>query len=149
MNKKTTEQKKIQGTLKKSREKSELNYEPLTSIPAPSFDLNVDGQTYFDQFCGILISNSTLTAADVPGITRAARWFELYKEADANVLARGSVQVTSTGYTQQTGYFTVMEKSEDRLIKFEALYGMNLTARTKINIPKPKEKNPFDDVMQL
>ena len=146
MRKKTPEVKRLQGTLKISREKSELTYEPLTSVPAPSFNLTKPGQIYFDQFCEILISNKTLTVADVPIITRCARWFEIYKEADDLVMVHGASQVTTTGYTQKSGYFTVMADADDRVTKIEALYGMNLTARTKIGLPKQKKENPFDEI---
>ena len=148
MQKKPSSVKKIQGTLKISREKSELTYDPLTSIPAPAFKLSDEGLKYFERFCEILISNKTLTIADVPVISRAARWFEIYTEADINVRLHGASQVTSTGYTQKSGYFTVMADADDRVTKIEALYGMNLTARTKINIPKPdKGNNPIDDII--
>jgi P27 family predicted phage terminase small subunit len=146
MRKISDEEKVKQGTIKKSRIKQELNYDPLGSIPAPAFKLNKDGVEFYERFCSILISNRTLTVADIPGITRAARWFEMYKDADKHILKEGPVQTTSTGYTQQTGWFTVMEKTEDRILKFEALYGMNLTARTKINLPKPEKKNDFDGI---
>lgn len=146
MRKLSTSEKVSRGTLKKSREKANPTYDPLDHVPQPSFELNKDGREYFRQFCRILLSKNMLTSADIPGITRAARWYELYKQADESVSEKGAVQVTATGYTQQTGYFTVMEKSEDRLIKFEALYGMNLTSRMKINLPKPEKKNEFSDV---
>jgi len=146
MNELTNKEKLQRGTLKKSRVKSCLSYEPLKKVPRPAFGLSHIGMDYFSKFCKILISIESLTMADVPGITRAARWYEIYKEAENDIIVHGSVQVTSTGYTQQTGYFSVMEKAEDRILKFEALYGMNLTARTKINLPKPEKKNPFDDI---
>lgn len=144
---KTSNAEKIKrGTNQRCRMTNELSYAPLTEVPAPSFALNAHGKTYFRNFCMILLSNQTLTAADIPGITRAARWFELYCEADEVVREKGPVQVTSTGYTQQTGYYTVMEKAEDRIIKFEGLYGMNLTSRTKINVPPAKKKNEFEEI---
>ena len=134
------------GTLQKCRVKNNPTYEPLTEIPAPSFDLNDFGMDYFAQFCNILLSNKTLTMADIPGITRNARMFELYKEADDGVRKDGAVQVTKTGYTAKTGYFVTMTDAMDRIEKFEALYGMNLASRLKMNLPKPAKKNAFEEI---
>jgi len=146
MIKKTAEQKQKQGTLKKSREKAILTYDPLIKVPSPTFKLTTIGRSYFTRFCQILISNKTLTVADIPLITRTARWYEIYKQSDKDVAEHGAVQITSTGYTQKSGYLTVMTDAEDRIVKSENLYGMNLSARTKINLPKTEKKNPFDEI---
>jgi P27 family predicted phage terminase small subunit len=140
------EEKKKKGTIRKDRIATLLSYDPLVKIPKPAFTLNKDGRKYFNRFCQILLSNKTLTIADVPIITRAARYFEIFSEANENVLEKGAVQKTKTGYTAKNGYFVTMTDAEKRVTDIEALYGMNLSARMKINIPKPEKENPFKNV---
>lgn len=142
----TTEEKKKRGTLAKSRERDILSFDPLSAVPEPAFTLDEIGIQYFTRFCNILLSNKTLTIADIPIITRAAKWFVIFTIAEHEVTKVGSWQKTKTGYTQKTGAFTVMADADDRVMKIEALYGMNLTARTKINLPKTEKKNPFDEI---
>ncbi|MCX6252779.1 MAG: P27 family phage terminase small subunit [Bacteroidetes bacterium] len=144
MKKTTNNEKLIKGTLQKCRVKENLSYDPLNEIPKPEFDLNADGKEYFESFCSILLSNRTLTDADIPIITRAARYYELYKEADKGIKVNGAVQITQSGYSAKTGHFVAMLDAEKRITEIEALYGMNLTARGKINIPKTEKKNAFD-----
>lgn len=138
--------KKQQGTLKKSRIKSNPTYAPIDQVPDPAFKLSPAGQEYFRQFCSILLSNKTLTLAYVPIITRAARWYEIYVEADKGVQKDGAVQVTSTGYTQKSGYMTAMADADDRITKIEEKFGLNLAANLKMDIPKQEKENPFDNV---
>lgn len=146
MQKTTTEQKKLRGTAQRCRVAHEMTYEPIDSVPAPSFELTDTGMEYYNQFCEILMSRSALTMADIPIITRASRWYEIYKEADAEVRLNGATHVTQTGYTAQSGYYTVMEKTDDRIMKIETLYGMNLLSRQKINFKPTKTKNPIDEL---
>lgn len=144
--KKPIEQKQREGTARKDRIKLTLNYDPLIIVPKPAFKLNGDGLDYFNDFCNILISKKILTIADVPIITRAARYYEIYKAADEGVQKEGAVQITATGYTAKNGYFVTFTDCEKRITEIESLYGMNFTARSKINLPKEEKKNPFDDL---
>ena len=138
--------KAAQGTLRKERVKITPNYDILDSVPAPSFQLNEHGQSYFVNFCELLISNKTMTAAFIPIITRAARYYEIYQYANEKVKEQGAVQETNTGYTAKNGYFVTMTDAEDRINKIEALFGMNLYNLQKLNIPEPPKK---DDLAEL
>ena len=142
----TIEEKKIKKTARKDREIYSLSYDPISEVPEPAFDLNADGQKYFGRFCQILLSNKTLTIADIPIITRAAMYYEIFSDARDSVRINGATQITKTGYTAKNGYFVTMTDAEKRVTEIEALYGMNLTARTKINLPKPEKKNAFDEI---
>jgi len=143
-NRLTQEQKFQRGTLQKCRIKDSLTYEPLNELPAPAFELNEKGRDYFNRFCTILLSNKTLTIADIPIITRASKYYEIFIEANEGVKEYGAVQTTKTGYTAKNGYFVTMTDAEKRITEIEALYGMNLTARIRINIPKAEKTTPAD-----
>lgn len=145
MKKLSNTEKEKRGTLRKSRIKETLSYLPLTKVPTPAFTLNKYGLDYFKRFCSILLSNKSLTIADIPIITRASKYYEIFIEADNGVKKYGAVQTTKTGYTAKNGYFVTMTDAEKRLTEIEALYGMNLTARIKINIPKEEKKNRAEE----
>ena len=146
MNQKSAKTKQLQGTVQKCRVKTPPSYEPLTSVPDPAFELNDDGMEYFTRFCQILLSNRTMTVAYVPIITRAARFYEIYKRADRKCQETGEVQVTASGYTAKTGHFVVMTDADDRITKIEAMFGMNLAALLKMDLPKTEKKNPLDNL---
>jgi len=134
------------GTLQKCRAKEPLTYDSIDYVPDPAFPLGDVAHEYFRQFCNVLISNSTMTLAYVPIITRAARWFQVYMEADAEMMKHGAVQVTASGYTQKSGYMTTAADAEDRVTKIEEKFGMNLAANLKMDLPKNNKKNPFDSI---
>jgi P27 family predicted phage terminase small subunit len=142
----STKTKQLKGTLQKCRIKNRPAYEILTDVPLPGFKLNENGLDYFVRFCQMLIDNKLMTQAYVPMITRAARYYELYKEADELVTAHGATQVTSTGYTQQSGYFSVMEKADDRLTKIEEKFGMSLITYMKLDIPKQDDDDELAEL---
>jgi P27 family predicted phage terminase small subunit len=146
MNETTTKSKQIKGTLQKCRIKNKPAYEILTEVPMPGFKLDPNGLDYFVRFCQMLIDNKLMTAAYVPMITRAARWYEIYKEADGLVKEHGASQVTSTGYTQKSGYLTVMTDADDRVTKIEEKFGMSLITYMKLDIPKQDDDDELSEL---
>ena len=145
MRKTSLAEKKSKGTLQKCRIKHPPAYENLISIPDPAFELDINGKMYFDKFCQMLIDNKLLTAAYVPIISRAARYFEIYKDADDKVQSNGIVQIAEkSGWEQKSAYFTIMTDAEDRITKIEEKFGMTLLSMQKLDIKKP-DKNADDD----
>jgi P27 family predicted phage terminase small subunit len=144
---KTTDQKRIQGTLKKERIKKADAYMLLDEIPPPSFPLNKDGMSYFTDFCRILLDNKYLTEAYIPIITRSAYWHQIYMRSIREIEKKDIIQIASkSGWEQKSGWFTVMMDAEDRMAKIEEKFGMNLYSNMKLGLPKPKAKNPLDDL---
>lgn len=146
---KTTSEKAKQGTLRKSREREALNYEPLEVIPEPLKKLDDTAMVYFNFICEILLSNKTLTNADVPAVSNAAKYYSIFDKASDMVETEGYCQTTQSGYTAKNAHFQVMNDARKAIMDFENLYGFNLASRGRINIPKTKEKGKLDKLMEL
>ena len=129
------------GTLQKCRLKNNPTYAPIDFIPDPLRALNGNGMIYFKNFCQLLISNKTMTMAYVPIITRASRYYEIYCRMDDAVDKEGEIQIAEkTGWTQKSGYLTVLTDVEDRITKIEEKFGMNLHSNLKMDLPKGEEE---------
>ena len=122
-----------------------LTFEPLTSIPEPMMTLEPDEMEYFRHCSEIMISNHTLTSADVPGLSRAAHWYGIYKKMLQEIKLHGAEQTTKTGFVTKSGAFTVAVDCEKQLSSFERSQGLNLVSRSKLpKVDPPKGKNKFD-----
>jgi len=147
MKKLTEKEKKIRGTFEASKIRTPLTFEPLTKIPEPMMKLGPIEMEYFQHCAEIMISNHTLTSADVPGLSRAANIYRIYRQAIEDINVHGCYQVTQSGYTAKNGYFQVLTDAEKHLTSFERSQGLNLVSRSKLPPPPPApEKNPFDEI---
>lgn len=143
MRKLSNKDKEMKGTLRKCRIKNPPAYEKLTNIPDPSFKLNNEGLDYFTKFCQMLIDNKLMTAAYIPIITRASKYYETYKYAVGKVEGGALTQVAESGWEQKGVWWTVMTDAEDRITKIEEKFGMTLMTLQKIDLPKQDDKNPL------
>ena len=144
--KKSDLQKSINGTLRKHRQTQVLNFDSLTEVPDPLEGLLEDAQRYYNFICGVLISNGSLTIADIPAITQAAKLYGIFSLASAKVDEGGWEQTAKTGFRAKSADYVVMTDAYKNIKYFENLYGFNLSARGKINIPQKKEINPLDEI---
>jgi len=144
--KKLTKQEKInRGTYDPSKERQTLTFAPLKRMPNPTMDLNEIELQYFHNVCRAMLSNKTLTGADVPCITRACKMYSLYCRSLEDVNKFGAYQTTATGYTAKSGYFQVLIDTEKALQAFERSMGLNILSRSKLPTPAPEiRKNAFD-----
>jgi phage terminase small subunit len=119
----------------------------LQDIPSPSYQLNETELAYFAEAAELLIMAGTLTAADVPGMTRAASWFGIWKRCLAEIEVTGIWQTTKSGYTAKSAPFQAGMDAEKSLTSWEKSVGLNISGRAKLPPPPPvKEHNPFDDL---
>jgi phage terminase small subunit len=147
MRKLQKEEKLRRGTFDKSKIRVPLTFEPLTAIPDPLMNLEPDEMQYFKLCADVMLSNGTLTSADVPGITRAARMYGIYLQALKEIKLHGSEQTTKTGFRTKSGAFTVFTECEKLLSNFERSQGMNLISRSRLPKPDPpKGKNKFEEI---
>ena len=123
-----------------------LNYNPIRSIPEPLEDLKPNARYYYNYICQVLISNKSLTAADVPAITQAAILYGIFSDASAMITKEGYFQMTQSGYTAKNAHMQVMNDAYKSIKFFENLYGFNLASRGKINVSHTKEDDPFDNI---
>lgn len=146
---KTRHQKMISGTYRPDREPSGMTFEPLQSVPAPFENLSQTSQRYYQNVCSCLLSNQTLTAADIPIVTRAAQIFGQWCDAMGDIEKNGTIQRTQSGYTAKTAAFTIAIDCDKQLTSFEKSYGLNLSARQKMDIPIQKDEvNPIDELLK-
>lgn len=142
---KTKFQKQLAGTLRPDRDRTPLTCEPLNEVPQPFAPLSDTGKRYFQAVCEVLLSNGTLTAADLPAITRAAEIYEFYVDAKKAVRELGAWTTTQSGYTSKSAPWQVMTDAEKALASFERSFGLTLAARAKLPPAPVKEgPNPFD-----
>ena len=145
---KTKQQKIITGTFRQDRVKTGLTFEPLSEIPEPFEVLREHGAKYFRAVCECLISNKTLTAADIPAVTRAAQQYAMYCGAVDGIRKNGAYQETKSGYTAKNAYFQILQDCEKVLQGFERAYGLTLSSRLKFDLPEPTLPNSFDTFSQ-
>lgn len=146
MQKTTIEEKTKRGTLRPDRVRK-MSFPPLREVPNPTFELSPVELKYFRDCCASMIEDGTLAEAFLPAITRASRMYGIYEESCRDVEKYGMVQKTSTGYTQKSGYFTVMTDAFQILLNFEKSMGLNLVTKSRLpDMRKPEEPNPFDTI---
>jgi len=144
---KSKERKTRQGTFRQDRNKKLHTLQPLTFIPKPLMDLNKYEHEYYNLCCEILLSNGTLTAADILGISRAAKTYGIYQKALEELANHGSYQTTKSGYTTKSGPFVVVADCEKLLTTFERSQGLNLISRSKL--PEQKLSEFFTELDEL
>ena len=108
-------------------------------MPTPPSDLTEIGVKYFNDCCESMISDRTLTSAYVPGIERAARWYEIFVTSQREVQEKGGYQVTKTGYTAKSAAFQILCDTEKILSAFERSNGLNLFGHSKLPEAPPAE----------
>ena len=140
---KTNEQKIMQGTLRKSRIKRTLNFTPLNFIPKPLEELDKAGMQYYKYVCELLLSNKTLTSADIGAVTMAGKFYSVFSLAAENVKIHGYYQKTQSGYTSKNAHFQTMMDSNKALKEFESLYGLNLSSRLKLDLGKAGKNDKY------
>ena len=147
MRKLTKERKMMQGTYDRSKEKPVMTMDPLTEIPEPMYPLNEVEAGYFNHCAGIMLQNKTLTASDIPGLTRASSWYGIYTKALEDVAVHGCYTVSSNGYSAKSGYLTVLAQAQSILDSWERSQGLNLVSRSKIPPPPPAQlPDPFANI---
>lgn len=136
------------GTFESCKIRKTLSFAPLTTMPKPPDNLTDVGVKYFSDVCSSMISDRTLTSAYVPGIERAAKWYEIFVTSQREVEEKGGYQVTKTGYTAKSAAFQILCDTEKILSAFERSNGLNLFGHSKLPEAPPKE-DTYDELDEL
>ena len=143
---KSTKEKIITGTLQRVRITDKLSYDSLNDVPDPLEELDKKSSRYYYYICEVLLSSGLLTSADIPAITQAAILYGIFSDAYTELKEKGYYYETTSGYTGKNAHLQAMNDSYKNVKQFENLYGFNVSARGKINIPQKKEINPLDEI---
>lgn len=140
MNRLPNREKERRGTLIKSRI-PKMNIESMKEVPDPIQELNDLDKEFYYTVCSIFIEWRVLSAAFLNDIERAAVWNGLFWRAKTEVEKNGGVQVTKTGYSQKSGYASMMAEAEKHLQHFKSKYGLNASDMEKV----PRIDDSFND----
>jgi P27 family predicted phage terminase small subunit len=116
----------------------------------PEKYLNKEALIYFKRIEKHLKDVDALEDIDSMGISMMAMDLYMYHNAAEKCAVDGGVQITANGYSQVTGYLTVMEKCKASFLKFSEKYGLSPKDREKmlkfINA-RSAEKDPLQKLM--
>jgi phage terminase small subunit len=137
--KKSTKQKRIEGTFRADRDQSNpLEFLALTNLPNRDQGSEFANH-YFQNVGNLLISKKLLTGADLTALERASGWFHIYETSRVQILQDKFIQVAASGYSNISGYLTSYEKAHKYLSEFEGQFGLNPLSRQKIGMPQDTE----------
>lgn len=119
----------------------------------PQPGLTKNGKIIFNQLLKF-IEKYDLEDVDSYGLTELAQQLDLAERCRHNINnptnkdQKDGVQTTSNGYTQVTGYVTVMDKCNTRIEKLGAKYGLTPADRDKIKAfaKEEKEEDPVANI---
>lgn len=117
--------------------------------PEPQEYLEKEARKIYWEIIDLLEGVDALEEIDSYGLSIMAMDLWLFKRAAQEVSEKGGVQITPNGYSQITGYFTVMEKCKASFLKYSEKYGLSPKDRQLILKFKNKkeEKDALDELL--
>lgn len=141
--------KKLSGTYRKDRDMDGITLPKLSDLPEPPEILTELGKSFFTNICTVLKEFNLLTGADLFIVTQLAQALEMnniaYQEITNNDYKGLTYTNGNTGYSQQTAFYTIWDKTNFRIMGLSSLLGLNPSSREKIKA-KPKDE---DDALTL
>lgn len=139
---KPTELHKLDGTYRPDRHSNGIAAD--TQLLAPPDHLSGLALEEWLRVASELHNVNLTTALDITLLEQYcimyAQWREMVEEVDKH----GAVQETQTGYSQQTGYFTVAVKLAKEIRDIAKEFGLTPSARSRMRISKEQEAQ--DDI---
>ena len=109
--------------------------------------LNDEAKKYFARIVKHLEAVDAIEDIDSFGLSIMSMDLALFHNAASKCIDDGGVQVTPNGYTQVTGYMTVMDKCKSSFLKYSEKFGMSPKDREKmLKFSAPKDDG--DDTLQ-
>lgn len=140
--KKTEAQKKLQGTSRKDRAPKKTGLEILEKLPIPDkrlFPLDTVSRRWYRFLGNLLIKSNRFTELDIPILyllaSNFSRWQWAYLEIAAkNNIKEGSgyIQVFDSGASQITPEYSLLQRSEKKILELSAKFGMTFKDRAAI-----------------
>lgn len=143
---KPTKIKKLQGTLKPSRERNNEMMPPeVEEVEVPTALANDYAKSEWLKQTGILSSLNMLHETDTSILLAYCNEMGKYFECIDVIKEGGLTFFTPNGHIMPRPEASEGNKALANAIKISNMFGFNPAARTKIEMPSPKEVDPFDE----
>ena len=87
-----------------------------------------------------------MTALDADALSLYCEAYSRWVESNDNIKKFGMVVKSPSGYPMQTPYLSVSNKAFDQMKSIMVEFGMTPSSRSKVQVSKPGDTNPFDNV---
>ncbi|QIP12241.1 phage terminase small subunit P27 family [Spirosoma aureum] len=142
--------KSLTGTLRTDRMNShEPPVSPLPELPAPPDWLNPWARDEWVLVAGWLHSVGLLTATDQSIIGAYCQQLGIFREAEEQLKLPGArVIVTDKGYEMPSPWVAIGNKALMQAMKIASEYGLTPSSRSRIQLPKEEEEDPFETFLR-
>ena len=123
---------KLDGTLRKERHGDAVRAE--SKLLTPPDHLDTIARQEWLKVAGELHNVELTTSLDLTMLEQYCITYSLWRAALDDLQQYGSVQETKTGYSQQTGYFTVAIKLGKEVREIAREFGLTPSSRTRLRI---------------
>lgn len=138
------------------QEQEQQLYEVLKELPKPetAMKLNAAQKKWWYWFGYEFTKTKQLAKIDLPHLQKAAIWMDARCKAVAAINQKkgiaGWVQTFEKGYTNVTGYVSVLEKADKHLDEVSAHFGMSIKDRKKLGASASSDNqlSLFDEVLK-
>lgn len=139
--KKPTKLLKMQGTWRKDRHGNKNEPQPPAANLAQPYDLDEDGQRFWDYHAPKLSKLGLLSENDAYALAMAAEWFSIHQKC-VRELRSGISQKTPTTTVAKPA--SVVAKAAIVAVRgFLADFGLTPASRTRLTVEPPEEVDPI------
>ena len=139
--------KKLQGTIRKDREREGVEFDQISVCPKPELWLDTKAKKNFVNICQMLIDKGLLTTANVCHVLIMAQELSTYEEACREIKKSGMTQIIATkngDYEQVSPWVAVRNTAQKNYRDYAALFGLDPVSAGKVGGLKKSDEDPFD-----
>ena len=141
---KLAEQKALQGTDRKDRQKDSIEFTVITVVPKPEVWLDAKAKKNFKNICRLLIEKQLLTNANVGHVLIMAQEFATYEKANRELQRCGEVIVTGKNdYEQPSPWIAIRNNAQKNYRDIASLFGFDPISAMKVGGTKKADEDPF------
>ena len=137
--------KALRGTLRPDRLKREA--QPKATRPQCPRWLSGDARRAWRRLAPVLRHAGLLTQADQNALARYCRLWQRWCQAEAHIETHGHIVKSQSGVAVTNPSVAVAVKLSAELRQLETAFGLTPSARTRIDVPPPRE--PLNELEQL
>ena len=146
MRKKTAEEKKREGTYRKSRDVERvLPISPITGIPEPLNALTESQERAYYYLFDLLKESKLVVAVDVVILTQLAIAIDLAEQARQALEQAGTIQTYKTGARAVSPELSVWRQATEVIERLGAKFGLSPKDRNRLLEAVKKEEEPILD----
>lgn len=142
------ELKKLAGTLRKDRDRKNIEFEKIKEIPKPEPWLDSRAKKLFRHYAKLLTEKGLLTIANQPLVNIMAQELSTYEEATRHLKKEGKIISTPSGYKQQSPWISIRNQSFKNFREIAALFGIDPISTQKVVTKEEKEEDEFEKMMK-